>query len=111
MGRSYGFPFFVHSGVNSTYPERCECSKRGKEDSCDQFSFFAGLAVYDYTSNTTAIHNFSKDVQPFLPILELFYVPFPYLVSVEVIIIAFFPHNPHDFLTRLCVIFRSKEWK
>lgn len=75
FGESFGFPLFLHSGANSTYPTRCICDSSNELAArCNQFSFFAGVAVYDYTSNTTATMGYPSRFQPFLPILELLYV-------------------------------------
>ena len=75
FGESFGVPLFLHSGANSSYPTRCICDSSNELAArCNQFSFLAGAAVYDYTSNTTATMGYPPRFQPFLPILELLYV-------------------------------------
>ena len=76
MGNSFGFPIFIHSGANDSYPTPCDCTTRiGLSARCDKFSFFAGVAVYDMMSNETATKGYPPEFQPFLPMMELLYIP------------------------------------
>ena len=89
----YGFPFFVHRGADTSYPTRCNCSTPvGHSDACDDFDFLVGVAVFDHTYNSTSLDKplsaYPAKFVPFLPILELLYVP-P-IISVEVEIKLFF---------------------
>jgi hypothetical protein len=85
MGSSYGFPIFIHSGANDSIPTPCDCSTEvGSSARCDKFSFLAGVAVYDITSNETATKDYPPEFQPFLPMMELLYIP-P-VISVKVYI-------------------------
>jgi len=94
VGDVYGFPFFVHRGADSSYPTRCNCSTPiGHSDACDDFDFFVGVAVFDHTVNSTSLDKplsaYPVKFVPFLPILELLYVP-P-VISIEVGIFFFVP--------------------
>lgn len=70
VGNSYGAPFFLHTGINATYPQPCDCSKKsGMSPICDQFSFLAGLLVYDHTSNKQAVQAYPQAFQGIVPLM------------------------------------------
>lgn len=71
-----GIPFFLQTGANETSPIRCNCSlPSGQSPNCDNFDFLAGILVYDTALNQTALNQYSTQFQPFIPIMEFFYLP------------------------------------
>ena len=80
VGNSYGVPLLNHRGMNLTYPSTCDCSPINADaKECDDFDFLAGVALFDFQSNDTSVggsmSSFPTLFRPFVPILELFYVP------------------------------------
>jgi len=51
----------------------------GLSKECDDFDFFAGLAVFEFSVNSSTVDgpvlSYPPVFRPFLPILELLYIP------------------------------------
>ena len=76
VGNTYGAPIFQHAGATEELATRCDCaSPEGLTDHCDAFDFLAGLFVFDGPANQTALSQYPKSFQPFVPMMEFFYLP------------------------------------
>ena len=76
IGNSFGIPFLVHSGATSSFPQKCDCSTNiGRSPACNQFNLLSGVIMHDYSKNYSGTASFQDHIKPFLPALEVFYVP------------------------------------
>ena len=75
VGSSYGIPYLVHRGANTTDPVPCDCASNGKSTACDDFNLLLGLIVFDHKSRPALIAGYPEAFQPIIPFLEVYYVP------------------------------------
>jgi hypothetical protein len=47
----------------------------GLSERCDAFDFLAGLIVYGGPANQGALIQYPEEFQPFIPMMEFFYLP------------------------------------
>jgi len=75
IGKAFGVPFFHQSGADQNLQEAipCVCNIPAQNnDQCDIFDLLIGVLVYRGTSS--AISKYATAIQPYIPVMELFYV-------------------------------------